>query len=133
MTKENLGIALTKEACPLCGALQDGSIVINTQLTKSEAEKVEQLHGKTVGYSKAPCEECQNIMNQEILLIGVVEAKTDDTKNPYRSGNKWGVTEDFIKKAFDPEMAEQVLEKRASSISVEAASQMGFPDCNLDA
>ncbi|MFA5433194.1 MAG: hypothetical protein WC319_10085 [Candidatus Paceibacterota bacterium] len=39
-------------------------------------------------------------MDKTILLIGFVESKTYDEKNPYRSGNKWGVTEDFIRRVF---------------------------------
>jgi RecJ-like exonuclease len=134
MKNENvIGVALTKEACPLCGAVQDGDIIINTRLSPGNAKKVEALHGQVVGYMKKPCEECQGIMKQGILLIGVVEAKTDDHNNPYRSGNKWGVTEDFINRVFDPEMAKEVISKRACFFPVEVAVQMGFPKVNIDA
>lgn len=133
MEENNFEVALVKEACQLCGATHDGPIVMNNRLTEHHAKKVKEMHGKCIGYSDKPCEDCQEIMDQSILLIGVVEAKTESMDNPYRSGNKWGVSEDFIKRAFDPEMATQFLKKRAGFISVEAAHQMGFPQCNLDA
>ena len=133
MVKENtLGVALVKEACRVCGKLMDGPIIMNTRLSKPMAQKVEELHGKTTGYAKEPCQECQDMMKQGILLVGVVEAKTDDHNNPYRSGNRWVVSEDFIKRAFG-DMAEEVISKGVAFFSVEAAHKMGFPDCNLNA
>jgi hypothetical protein len=134
MKNENiLGVALVKEACPLCGHIEDGPILLNTRLNPSAAKKIESMHGQTIGYMDKPCKDCQDIMDKAILLIGVVEAKTDDYKNPYRSGNKWGVTEDFIRKAFPENMVNNVIKKRICFFPVEAASKMGFPDCNLNA
>lgn len=129
MKEDRLGVAMVKEACPLCGALQDGPIILNKRLTPGEAKKVKDLHGQTIGYSEKPCKECQDIMNQAFLLIGIVETKTDDPKNPYRSGNKWGVKPEYAKKL----LGEDGIKKGAAFISVEAAHKMGFPNCNLNA
>lgn len=132
--ERTLEVALVKEACPLCGALIDGPIVMNTRLTPGEAKKVKALHGQTIGYAPKPCPECQDVMSKAILLIGVVEAKSPDMNNPYRSGNKWGVTEDFIRRTFSPpELVEDVIKKRACFFPVEEAEKMGFPNCNIDA
>jgi len=133
MKNEVLEAALVNYACPLCGALDDGAVVINTILTKHHAKRVKELHNKTIGYSDKPCKECKGIMDQAILLIGVVEEKTTDPKNPYRSGNKWGVSEDFIERCFDPETAKGILKERACFFSIEAAEKMGFPDINKNA
>lgn len=127
--KDVIGIALVKEACPLCGAKQDGPIVINRRLTPGEAEKVNLMHGQTIGYMEKPCSDCQEIMNQAFLLIGIVEAKTDDPKNPYRSGNKWGVTHEYAETL----LGKDGIKKGVAFISVEAAHELGFPNCNLDA
>lgn len=135
-TSENtLGVALTKEACPPCVAVQDGAIVMNTWLTPGEAKKVEDLNGKCIGYMDKPCESCQGIMNLGILLIGIVEAKTTDYKNPYRSGNKWGVTEEYATRLFgdDPDQLAHVLKSRAAFLPVEVAAKLGFPEVKLDA
>ena len=79
MSKEKLlGVALVKEACPLCGAAEDGPIVMNTRLGPQRAKDVEELHGKVVGYMDKPCSQCQGLLDQGFLLIGVIEEKTDD-------------------------------------------------------
>jgi hypothetical protein len=128
-----LGVALTKEACPLCGKLENGALLMNTRLNKSQADKVNKLHGKVIGYMKKPCNECNEIMSKAILIVGCVEAKTDDRSNPYRSGNIWGITEEAVRKIFSSEKAEEVIKKRTCFLSVEAAYKLGFPDCNLNA
>jgi hypothetical protein len=129
MKEDLLGVALVKEACPLCGALEDGPIILNKRLTPDEAKKVKALDGQTVGYMDHPCKECQEIMDQAFLFIGVVEAKSDDMKNPYRSGNKWGVRLEYAKKL----LGEDGIKKGAAFISVEEAVKLGFPNCNLNA
>jgi len=132
MKDDIFGVALVKEACPLCGFVDDGPIIMNTRLTKPMADKVKDLHGKVIGMMPDPCKDCTELMSKGILLVGVVEAKTDDHKNPYRSGNKWVVTEDFVRRCFG-DAADAVVDKGASFFSVEAAAQMGFPDCNVNA
>lgn len=127
--EDRLGVALVKEVCPLCAATEDGPIILSTRLTKGESDKVKSLHGKTIGYMDKPCKECQDIMNQAFLFIGFIEAKTDDYKNPYRSGNKWGVTLEYAKKL----LGEEGVKQGAAFIAVEEAVKLGFPNCNLNA
>ncbi len=132
--KENvLDIALVKEACPLCAKTEDGPIIMNSILTTDRAKKVEELNGKVIGMMDKPCSECQELMKQGILLIGVIDSKSNDHVNPYRSGNQWVVSEEFVRKSFDSKSAEAVVKKGASFFSVEAAHKMGFPECNLKA
>lgn len=125
--EDTFGVALVKEACPLCAKVEDGPIIINQMLTKPAADKVRELHGKTIGMMENPCKECQSMMEKGILLIGVVEELSDDPKNPYRSGNQWVVTEDFIRRTFG-DIAEVVIKKGCSFFTVEAAKSLGFPD-----
>lgn len=102
MKEENkLGVALAKEACPACGALVDGPILMNNKLTKKEAEKVEDLHGKVIGYLDEPCDSCQDLMSQGFLLLGVDMSKTTDETNPYRSGHQWVITHEAVDKLFN--------------------------------
>jgi len=126
-----LGIALTKEACPLCGKAVDGPIIINRRLSSYHAKQVEEMHGKVVGFMKEPCTECQDLMKQGFLLIGYVEAKSGDCspENIYRSGNQWVIRKEAAEKMFPG----KDLSKGAMFFPVEAAHQMGFPDCNLNA
>lgn len=128
--KNTLGIALVKEACPLCGHLEDGPIIMNTRLTEGRAKAVEDLNGKVIGFMEKPCKDCQDLMSKGYLLIGVVEDKSEkDMKNPYRSGNKWVVTHDFADRLFNGEPGT----KGAAYIDVQAALKIGLPDVNLNA
>lgn len=122
-------VALIKEACPLCGKAIDGPIIIGRTAVTREDNKVERMHGRVVGMSKEPCSECKEIMEKAFLLVGVVESKTDDKNNPYRSGNIWGVRKEVAKKMFGEEM----FSKGAAFIDVNIAQQMGLPDVNLEA
>lgn len=96
-----LGVALTKEACPACGALIDGPIVMNTKLTKKAAEETENLHGKVIGYLEKPCDNCKGLMSKGFLLIGVDMDKTEDETNPYRSGHQWVISHEAAEKMFN--------------------------------
>ena len=131
MSEKVFAAALVKEACPLCGKTVDGPIIINKRLSSYHAKQVEEMHGKVVGFMKEPCTECQDLMKQGFLLIGYVEAKSGDCspENIYRSGNQWVVRRETAAKMF-PGFN---LSKGAMFIGVEAAHQMGFPDCNLNA
>jgi hypothetical protein len=98
--KNILGVALVKEACPICGKEQDGPIIMNTRLTENLAKQVEDLHGKVIGYSKEPCTECQDLMSKGFLLIECDESKTEDRKNPWRTGRQWVVTHEAANRMF---------------------------------
>lgn len=128
MSKDKtLGIALVKEACPLCGAAEDGPIVMNTRLSKRMAEKVEAMHGKVVGYMDKPCKTCQNLLDQGFLLIGVIEEKTDDKSNPWRSGHQWVVTHDYADRLFQgnpPKIGTAFMD-------IKAAKEIGLPVADL--
>jgi len=103
MNKNNLEVALVKRACPVCGDLFDGELVLNSILTKKNAGEVKDLHGKTIGYLEEPCESCQKYMKQGIIVIGIIEDKTDDKTNPFRSGHFSVVKEGVLEKVFGKE------------------------------
>jgi hypothetical protein len=122
--KENvLGVALVKRACPACGALEDGEIVMNTVLTKNNADKVNELNGKAIGYMDKPCKNCSELIEKGFLLIGCIESLSDDPTNPYRSGHQWVITNEAAERMFDKEM----LKRGVAFIDVEVAKQLGFP------
>lgn len=130
--EEVLGVALVKEACPICGKLQDGPIIMNSLLTEERAKQVEELHQKCIGYMKEPCDECKSMMEMGFLVIGFVEKKTNLTERPinfYRSGNQWVLRRESAERMFGKEKCE----KGVMFLPVEVAQEMGFPDCNMDA
>lgn len=126
--EQKLGVALAKEACPACGALVDGPILMNTKLTKKAAEETESLHGKVIGYLEKPCDHCEELMSKGFLLIGVDMEKTEDETNPYRSGHQWVVTEEAVDKIFSD------INKDAgyAFISTHIARHIGLPVKNFD-
>lgn len=126
--EKKLGVALAKEACPACGALVDGPILMNTKLTKKAAEETESLHGKVIGYLEKPCEKCQTLMSRGFLLIGIDMDKTEDETNPYRSGHQWVISTESADKTFKD------VNKDAgyAFISTDIAKRIGLPDFGKD-
>jgi hypothetical protein len=121
--------AVVKELCPVCTKEVDSSVVINKKLTEGMAKKVEDMHGKAV-WSKTLCLECQDMKSKGFILIGAVEAKTDDTTNPYRSGNIWCVKQEVAETLFAPHGAPK---SGIAFVDVTVAAQMELPGVNLEA
>lgn len=124
MVKEtNLEVALCKEVCPICCKEQNGPIIMNTRLTQSDAQKVKKLHGQTIGYTEQPCDECKKMMKKGFVLIGVIEEKTEDRKNPYRSGNLWVIKQDTVDRIFK----NIDKSKGMAFIDIKVAEMIGLP------
>ena len=98
-----LGVALTKEVCPVCCQEFDGSIVMNTRLTEPEAKKVEEMHGKVLGFMEHPCTECREKMPEGTgtWLIVVDGDKTEDQRNLYRTGELFGLKREASERIFN--------------------------------
>ena len=129
MEKKKVGTALVHELCPVCTKEMDSSILINTKLSERAAADVEKLHG-TVKWSPEWCEDCKDMKTKGFILIGAVEAKTDDATNPYRSGNIWVVTQEVAEELFAPHGAPK---SGVAFVDVTIASQMELPGVNLNA
>ena len=101
---DEVGIALAKEACPICCKPMDGPILIGNKIGKEYAEKVNAINGQIIGFAAKPCPECQKLIDEGVFfIIGVDISKTDDYSNPYRSGHIVGITKecDFYKEMPD--------------------------------
>lgn len=87
-TKNNLGVALVKELCPICGKEMDGPIILNSILTANEAKKVKDLHHKVIGFADHCCEECSKYKDEAVFFIGIDESKCSSyyLKDLYRTG-----------------------------------------------
>lgn len=91
MTDE-LGVALVKYICPICGKEADSAILMNKVLSKKMAKEVEKLNGQNIGFSEKPCKECQEWIDKgAFFIIGVDSDKTEDNSNPYRTGHLVGI------------------------------------------
>lgn len=131
MKKEKkIGVALAKEACPSCGKLIDGPIIMNTRLTEHNARKVKELHGKAIEYLEEPCEECQKFMKMGFLIIGVVRSKSGETiEDIYRSGNRWVIKTEKAHEMFGKEFCSKGL----AFLDVNDAISIGLTDVNINA
>ena len=95
MSDKKLGVALVNYICPICGKIDEGAsaIVMNKLLTTASAKKVEEMHNQVVGFSDKPCKHCQEWIDKgAFFVIGCDPDKTNDMKNPYRSGHIVGIT-----------------------------------------
>lgn len=114
--------ALVNRACIICGKTANSEILIGRRLTKKEDHKITDLHNQTIGFSEKPCEECQKLINQGIVLIGVIKEKTEDINNPYRSGHISVIKEEAFIKIFNQELPK----KRIAFVEQEVGEQIGL-------
>jgi hypothetical protein len=154
MNKETeLGVALTK--CFYC--LNDDKIVMNTRLTESMKDRVEDCHGKVIDME--PCTKCVNMMEQGYIIIGM----SDDISapnwhkppagskswipNPARDGSFTVVTKqwldqirqdiaseedmDFKSREFHMRWLNQLEENRWGFMDLEAMERLGLRDAEV--
>lgn len=101
---DDVGVALVKEICPICGKEVDGPILIGNTFNKKHATQINNLNGKPIGFAKEPCPECKSWIDKGcFFIIGIDVSKTDDMRNPYRSGHIVGIKrESEFYKNLDP-------------------------------
>ena len=93
--ENTFGVALVKRICPICGkeVESESEILIGKKASKKNAQKINEMNGKAVGFASKPCPECQEWIDKgAYFIIGVDADKTDDFKNPYRSGHLVGIS-----------------------------------------
>lgn len=97
---DEVGIALAKEACPICCKPMDGPILIGKKIGKQYAKNVNKMNGQLIGWADKPCPECQkHIDNGVFFVIGIDIEKSTDKEGLYRSGHIVGLKSDcdFVK------------------------------------
>ena len=100
MAKKVLGTALVKRLCPVCLKEQDSEILMNTVLSEKNADNIEAMHGKVIGFMDNACDECQEKLPKDkgTWLVVVDLSKTEDKSNPHRTGQLFGVSKDYAMK-----------------------------------
>ena len=100
MAKKVLGTALVKRVCPVCCKEHDAEILMNTVLSEKNADNIEAMHGKVVGFMDDACDECQEKLPKDIgnWLVVVDLSKTEDKFNPHRTGQLFGVRKEYALK-----------------------------------
>lgn len=127
-TENKLGVALVKELCPSCCTEMDGPIVMNKMLTEHHAGRVEEMHGKVVGFADHICPECKKLVddNNGIIWIGVDAEKTEDMNNPWRTGLFVVTTKDYAKRVMQPKMYAQVEKLGMTFVEQSMAERLGL-------
>lgn len=100
----HLGVALTKELCPVCCKEIDGPLLINKRLTKKPSKKMESLNNKVIGFADHCCEECAKYKDDAVYFVSIDESKSSQSlKELYRTGKISGVKKDskFIEQFKD--------------------------------
>ena len=121
MAKKVLGTALVKRLCPVCLKEQDSEILLNKVLTEKNADNVEAMHGKVIGFMDDACDECKEKLPPEkgSWLVVVDLSKTEDLNNPYRTGSIFGVSKDYATKVG--------INSYVAYIDVKDAIKLNFP------
>ena len=120
-----IGVALVKELCPVCAKEIDGPIIMNSRIGPKIAEKVEAMHGKIIGYSKKPCEECSENMKVAFMLVVCDLSKTTDKNNPYRTNQIFGIKKEAVERLLGDN--KKTLDAGVAFIGIEEAKQIGLP------
>lgn len=91
-----LGVALTKELCPICCKEMDGPIIMNKRLSKPQKEKVESMHNKVIGFADHCCDECAKYKDEAVFIVAVDAVKSDfhDMSKIYRAGKYCAIKKD---------------------------------------
>lgn len=98
-TKTDLGLALPKVLCPICCKEMDGPILLGTRFSKKNAEKINSMDRKVIGFNDKPCPDCQKLMDEGCFFIIGIDIEKSEPNNPYRSGHIVGLknTSEFVK------------------------------------
>ena len=97
MSENKRDIDLVHEICPIRGKPMNEQILMNTVFSKKYAKEIENMHGKTIGYSKTACENCTEYKDKVVFCIAIDENKSEPN-NPYRTGQ---IIANMIKKELE--------------------------------
>jgi hypothetical protein len=113
------GLNPTIPTCFFCNKEKNEVALLG--LIKGDAEAP-----RGVVLDKNPCNKCEDLMKQGIILISVRNEEEGD--NPYRTGGWVVVKDDFIKRAIpDKEFAADIIKWRVAFVPDAAWDLMGLP------
>ena len=116
------GVNPSINVCFYCG--EDKNELILPGMMKGDAEAPHRAV-----WNKEPCDKCKGYMEQGVILIEVDESKTTNMNNPWRTGRLSVVTENFIRRIFQPpELVEDVCKRRMAFIPVDTYELLGLHD-----
>ena len=76
-----------------------------------------------------PCQKCEDLMEQGIMLISVDEARTTDRENPYRTGKLCVIKDEALERITQSrELFEQIAKRRVAFVPDDAWAKLGLPE-----
>jgi hypothetical protein len=76
----------------------------------------------------APCQKCKDFMAQGVILISVDPSKSDDPRNPWRSGGWVVVKDEAIERVITtPELRDRILKQRLAFVPDDTWDHLGLP------
>ena len=74
-----------------------------------------------------PCAQCIKYMEMGVIVISVDEKKSEDLKNPCRTGGWWVMKDEALKRFVKPpELLESILKSRVCFMPDETCRQLGL-------
>ena len=122
------GLNPTMDTCFYCGKAKD-ILLVGARVQKFKEAGLADSTGKMnmqIGVTDMePCNKCTEYMKQGIILISCRD--DSDIKNPYRTGGWIVIKKEAVKRMIDPELFEQIREKRFAFIPDTVWDMLGLP------
>lgn len=122
MSKDNY-VAVTYKACPICGKKDEEQSEV---LLHRRFGDISKLHNQINGYGH-PCKECKEMTDKAILFIVIDEDKSENIQDPYRTGEMYGMSEEYVNRVITEPLLEQILRVRFTYIDWKTAKYIGLP------
>ena len=121
-------MGMIKEHCPACTKIFEYGIAISKRIFHSEdgKNKFEKELENPIGISDEFCNECKEHAAKGIIFVGVDEEKTEDNKNPWRTGLFAVVKDEAVKKFISEPLLSKVLKVRMCYIDQKVAESLGL-------
>lgn len=125
------GVNATIPTCFYCGEGKNELILLGSASKHITGHDQAPMHGPV--FDKEPCDKCKDLMKQGIIFISVDEDKSDDHKNPYRTGCFCVVKEEAVRRwGIQPqELLDSILRQRVAFIPDDVWNKMGLPRQNV--
>lgn len=112
---EKHGVNPSLLLCPICG--EDSGVALVGRLP-NDAEAPRRM------LDQEPCKKCVDLMKQGCFLIEVDDPVQGE--KPRRTGRMSVITDEGVRKAFDAQAAEQVIERRMAYITHSVWTSLGL-------
>lgn len=115
--------ALVYKACPCCGKKDEeqSELLIHTRF-----DDLSKVHNTVTGFGKF-CKECQEMCDKSVACVIVDESKTEEKNNPFRTGQIFGLSDDWVQRAIEDPLKKEILKSRMFFMDWKDALALGLP------